>query len=120
MLAPDPVRVSLDQEQRAPLEAVATRDREARFDFGPEGMVRFPVVALSFDDQGTGLDLNVVQNFASEGGTQYQRSLGTRWSLRDDDLIETACRLAGRDVTEDDWAKYIGDSVPNEGSCSTT
>jgi WD40 repeat protein len=94
-------------------------DREARVDLGSEGMVRFPVVALSFGDDGIGLDLNVVQAFSTEEGTEYQRSLGTRWSLRDDDVIETACRIVGRDLTEQEWAKYIGDSVPYRATCTT-
>jgi WD40 repeat protein len=94
-------------------------DREFRIDLGTEGMVRVPLVALSFGDDGNGLDLNVVQSFTSVAGIEYQRSLGTRWSLRDDDVIETACRIVGRDLTEQEWAKYIGDSIPYRATCST-
>lgn len=48
---------------------------------------------------------------------RYHRELDTRWSLHADDLIETACRLAGRDLTEDEWPKYVGDSVPYRAAC---
>jgi hypothetical protein len=74
--------------------------------------VVFPLATLSFDDDGTGLDLNVVQSFSTDGGPVCNRSLGTQWSLRDDALTETACRIVGRDLTVDEWAEYIGDSVP--------
>ncbi len=83
------------------------------------GGIVFPTSTLSFDDNGSRLDLNVVQTFATEGGSGFNRALGTQWSLRDDDLTETACRLAGRDLTEDEWAKYVGDSVPYRATCTT-
>ncbi|HEX9259896.1 MAG TPA: BTAD domain-containing putative transcriptional regulator [Acidimicrobiales bacterium] len=93
-------------------------DRAVTLDIPGVGIVRMPLVALSFDDEGTGLDLNVVQNFTAEDGSLYHRSLGTQWSLGDDDLIETACRIVGRDLTEQEWAKYIGDSVAYRATCS--
>ena len=49
----------------------------------------------------------------------YNRALGTQWSLSDDALTETACRIVRRDLTQDEWAKYIGDSVPYRATCST-
>ena len=76
------------------------------------------MAALRFDEDGTALDLTVVQSFTTEGPACTTRALDTHWSLHADDLIETACRLAGRDLTEDEWAKYVGDSVPYRATCS--
>lgn len=62
-------------------------------------------------------DLIVVQSFSTEGGPDDHRSLGTQWLLRDGDLIETASRIVDRDLTEQEWAKYIGDGVPCRATC---
>jgi hypothetical protein len=83
------------------------------------GGIVFPTSTLSFDDDGSRLDLNVVQTFATEGGSGFNRALGTQWSVRDDDLTEAACRVVRRDLTQDKWAKYIGDTVPYRATCST-
>jgi WD40 repeat protein len=96
----------------------APGDTPAGYNLSP-GAVVWPVATLNFDDDGTGLDLNVVQIFATEGGSGFQRALGTQWSLSDDDLTETACRIVGRDLTQDEWTKYIGDSVPYRATCTT-
>ena len=93
-------------------------DRETSIAVGPY-TIYLPLAALRFDEEGTALDLTVVQSFTTEGPAWYHRALDTRWSLHADDLIETACRLAGRDLTQDEWAKYIGDSVPYRATCST-
>jgi hypothetical protein len=61
----------------------------------------------------------VVQIFSADGGAGFNRSLGTHWSLSDDALTETACRIVGRDLTEQEWAKYIGDNVPYRATCTT-
>lgn len=94
-------------------------DNEVTFDAGQFGIVRFPEVALSFDGAGTGLDLTVVQTLIAAHGTEYNRSLGTQWSPSDDDLTESACQIAGRDLTEQEWVKYIGASVPYRPTCPT-
>jgi WD40 repeat protein len=96
----------------------APSDTPAAYNLVPGGIV-FPTATLSFDGAGTGLDLNVVQTFSTGGGAGFHRALGTQWSLSDDALTETACRIVGRDLTEDEWAKYIGDSVPYRATCST-
>jgi WD40 repeat protein len=96
----------------------APGDTPAAYNLVPGGIV-FPTATLSFDGDGTGLDLNVVQIFSNDGGAGFNRSLGTQWSLSDDALTETACRIVGRDLTEDEWAKYIGDSVPYRATCTT-
>ena len=75
-------------------------------------------MALRFVDGGTGLDLNVVRSFYTADGSRYHRALGAQWSLTDDDLIDTACQLADRQLTEEEWAKYIGESIPYQPSCT--
>ena len=92
-------------------------DRETSLAYGPY-TIYFTMAALSFNEEGTALDLTVVQSFTTDGPAWYHRSLDTHWSLSGDDLIDTACQLAGRDLTEDEWAKYIGDSVPYRATCS--
>jgi WD40 repeat protein len=96
----------------------APGERQTSIAAGPY-TIYFPLAALRFDEDGTALDLTVVQSFTTEGPAWYHRSLDTNWSLQADDLIGTACRLAGRELTEDEWAKYIGDSVPYRATCST-
>jgi hypothetical protein len=39
------------------------------------------------------------------------------WQLRADVLVEAACRVAGRDITEQEWATYIGDVAPYRSLC---
>lgn len=31
------------------------------------------------------------------------------WDLRLDELVELACRTAGRSLTKEEWAQYMGD-----------
>ncbi len=61
----------------------------------------------------------VVQTFSTEGGSGFHRALGTQWSLGDDTLTETACRIVGRDLTEDEWTK-CSQLGPDPASTSTT
>ena len=100
----------------------APGDREAFVDFGwieeQFAVSRFPLIALNFDEEGTGLSLAVIQQFDRPDGTAYSRSLGTDWSLRTDDLIDTACRIAGRDLTEQEWAQYVGEGAPYRQTCT--
>jgi hypothetical protein len=38
----------------------------------------------------------------SQGGTLL------RWRLRREDLVDLACRLAGRNLTREEWSQYLG------------
>ena len=60
----------------------------------------FPVIAISSDNN-------------------YSRRLDTDWTLRTDDLIDTACRIVDRDLTEQEWAQYVGEGVPYRQTCSS-
>ena len=60
----------------------------------------------------------MTQNFLGEDGTGYSRRLDTDWSLRTDDLISTACRIVDRDLTEQEWAQYVGEGVPYRATCT--
>ena len=104
------------------LPAPAPGDRERFIDFGYANsdwaVAHFPAVVLNFDSDGTGLSLAVIQTFDRPDGTAYSRSLGTRWSLRTEDLIDTACRIVDRNLTEQEWAEYVGEGVPYRSTCS--
>ncbi len=100
----------------------APGDRESTLDVGGLAgydSVRFPSVALHFDDDGSGLRLAVRQDFLSEDGSAYGRRLDTVWSLGDDDLIAAACGIVDRDLTASEWAQYVGTGVPYRATCSS-
>ena len=100
----------------------APGDRESTLNVGGLAgydSVRFPSVALHFDDDGSGLRLAVRQNFLSEDGSAYSRRLDTVWSLGDDDLIAAACGIVDRDLTASEWAQYVGTGVPYRATCSS-
>jgi len=101
----------------------APGDHERFIDFGYANsdwaVAHFPTVILDFDSDGTGLSLAVIQTFDRPDGTAYSRSLDTDWSLRTDDLIDTACGIVGRDLTEQEWAQYVGEGVDYRPTCST-
>ena len=40
-------------------------------------------------------------------------------SLGDDDLIDAACGIVDRDLTEAEWAQYVGAGVPYRATCSS-
>jgi WD40 repeat protein len=47
-----------------------------------------------------------------------QRSV-VRWSLSTDELTATACRIAGRNLTRDEWNRYLGSTgAPYRDTCS--
>lgn len=39
------------------------------------------------------------------------------WRLRLDDLVDIACRTAGRNLTEKEWLRYLGLDEPYEPTC---
>jgi WD40 repeat protein len=39
------------------------------------------------------------------------------WTLRLNDLVELACRTAGRNLTKEEWAQYMGNQ-PYQKTCS--
>ena len=39
------------------------------------------------------------------------------WSLQPDDWIEASCRVAGRNLTRDEWDSYIGDLAEYRATC---
>jgi WD40 repeat protein len=39
-----------------------------------------------------------------------------RWRLRREDLVDLACRTAGRNLTPDEWEQYLG-GEPNRKTC---
>jgi WD40 repeat protein len=100
----------------------AAGDTEASIELPLDGTdltsARFPSVTLRFGDAGNGLDLSVIQGFQSEDGTRFSRRLATEWSLDDQDLIEAACGIVRRDLTEAEWAQYVGAGVPYRPTCS--
>jgi WD40 repeat protein/tRNA A-37 threonylcarbamoyl transferase component Bud32/energy-coupling factor transporter ATP-binding protein EcfA2 len=89
-------------------------------DLGQLGIVRLPSVALSFDGDGTGLNLSVVQGYVRTDGTAFNRRLSTHWSIRTDDMTAAACRIVGRDLTEQEWKQWVGDIVPYHATCTAS
>jgi len=81
--------------------------------------VHWPQVDLRFNADGTELRLKVLQELERADGSRFHRSLGTEWSLRDDDMVDAACRIVGRDLTKQEWSLYVGERVPYRATCSS-
>ena len=95
-----------------------TLTRGATYDLEQFGIVRLPSVALSFDGDGTGLTLSVVQGYERADGTAFNRRLTTNWSMRTDDMTEAACQIVGRDLTKQEWKQLVGEIVPKTCAAS--
>jgi hypothetical protein len=39
------------------------------------------------------------------------------WSLDENEWVEQACRMAGRDLTAEEWTRYTGTSAPADLRC---
>jgi serine/threonine protein kinase/WD40 repeat protein len=95
----------------------AAGDEEASIDLGQLGRATSPTMWLRFVDGGAGLEFTVARTYSNTDDEWFHYQRGTRWSLTPDTLVDTACRLADRQLTEAEWAKYIGGSIPYEPSC---
>jgi hypothetical protein len=42
------------------------------------------------------------------------------WDLRPSSQAEAACRMAGRDLTDDEWKAYLADLGPYRSTCGFT
>ena len=69
----------------------------------------------------TGLGLGV-SSVAIDNNSRWLATTGedgsTRlWQLKSEELIETACKTAGRNLTRAEWDQYIGDALPYQAVC---
>jgi hypothetical protein len=40
-----------------------------------------------------------------------------RWDLAEDDWVRTACASAGRDLTPEEWRRFVGTAPPADLTC---
>jgi hypothetical protein len=80
---------------------------------GHGGLLRAPV---SLPTSG----LNISAAFTLDGHaliTYQSLSEALRWELRTDELLATACRAAGRNLTEREWKEYVSESYQDREPC---
>jgi WD40 repeat protein len=70
----------------------------------PYALPRTRTVSGMFSPDGTELAANILAGVAL-------------WDLRPSSQAEAACRMAGRDLTEDEWKAYLADLGPYHSTC---
>jgi hypothetical protein len=57
--------------------------------------------------------------FSPEGSVLVAAAEGSTslWSVQDDVLLSFACRLANRNLTDTEWARFFGPDVPYMATC---
>jgi WD40 repeat protein len=67
--------------------------------------------SLAFTDDGRDL-VSAVETFAEDSNGML-----VRWTLSPDAWMEAACSTVGRDLTADEWRRYVGTGRPEELDC---
>lgn len=57
--------------------------------------------------------------FSSDGNTLISASRNEviLWDVNSDSWIEKACRIAGRNFTQEEWKQFVGEEVPYHLTC---
>ena len=65
-------------------------------------------------------EANVALTFSSDGGYLLSGSLDRTVAIHDmqpQDWVARACRIANRNLTREEWSRYVGRDVPYEATC---
>ncbi len=72
-----------------------------------------PVVLRGHEDSITALAISPDGHWLATGSYDSTARL---WNLRLDELIQLACRTAGRNLTPEEWQQFLGDA-PYHKTC---
>jgi hypothetical protein len=71
--------------------------------------------ALRFAPDGSSFEF--VEGTRPDPGSERLDVRTATWSLRPEDWVKAACTMVSRDLTEDEWRRYVSPTLPWASTC---